>query len=195
MRTHLLLLPVFLVVSCAADKKTTAATAAGSTERPTMDQRFRGKTITQNSKGEWPAEVKKEFLSDDNRQTAYFKEKSDIPKAYKTGEYAKTSWWGKKEVERKAYAGKTDGSRFQTAARDQGVNAREADTRASVPGPYQTGNYQTGNARESTMDKVAKPADAYTENRRGNLEEPEVMGWKQLRALDIKGTRSILGRE
>jgi hypothetical protein len=195
MRNLLLLLPVFLVMSCAADKKTATSAGADSTERPTMDQRFRGKTITQNSKGEWPDEVKKEFLADSKRQTAYFKEKSDIPKAYKTGEYAKTSWWGKKEVERKSYGGKTDGSRFQTAARDQGKAARENNTAAPVPGPYQTGNYQTGSARETTMDKVAKPADADTENRRGEMAEPEVMGWKQMRALDIKGTRSILGRE
>ena len=120
MRYLLLLLPVFLVVSCAADKKATTSAATGSTERPTMDQRFRGKTITQDKNGEWPAEVKKEFLPDSNRQTAYFKEKSDLPKAYKTGEYAKTAWWGKKEVARKSYGGKTDGSRFQTPVRDQG---------------------------------------------------------------------------
>ena len=192
MRNFFLLLPVFLVFSCAADKQ---SDASATPERRSMNQRFRGKTITQDKDGNWPDEVKKEYAMDGDRKSPYFKDKADVPKAYQTGEYAKTSWWGKKEVERQSYTGMTDGSRFKTAARDQGKGAREANTAAKVPDPYQTGTYQTGSARETGVGKLARPADAETENRRGNLDEPEVMGWKQYRALNVNDTKRILGRD
>jgi hypothetical protein len=194
MRNLLILLPVFLVVSCASDKQ---SAAPASTGRKTMNERFNSgpSTITQNSKGEYPDEVRKEFALEGGRQSSYFNGESSIPKTYKAGEYAKTTWWGKKEYTRQAYAGDTDGSRFQTTARDQGAAAREANTAARMPDPYSTGTYQTGAAREAGVGRYPAPTNAQIEARRQAYPEPEVVGWKQLRAIDMKTTRSILGRE
>lgn len=192
MRHLLILLPIFAVASCATDKQAAAPT---STERKSMEERFNGATITQNSKGEYPDEVKKEFALEGGRESAYFKDKSNLAKPYQTGEYAKTTWWGKKEYERKPYSGNTDGSRFQTTARDQGVTAREANTAARLPDPYKTGTYQTNAARETGKAPYRTATDPETAARRNAYPEPEVMGWKQYRAMDIKTTRSILGRE
>lgn len=194
MRDLLLLLPIFLVASCASDKKTAASAPP---ERKSMEERFTSgpRTISKNSKGDYPDEVKKEFAMTEGRESPYFKSQSNLVKTYKTGEYAKTTWWGKKEYERKAYTGNTDGSRFQTTARDQGVTAREANTAAPLPGPYQTGTYQTNAAREAGKNPYRTHSDAETAARRSTYQEPEVMGWKQYRAMDIKTTRSILGRE
>jgi hypothetical protein len=187
------LLPIFLVASCASDK----GAAPASTGRKTMNERFNSgpHTITRDSKGEYPDEAKKEFALEGGRQSAYFNGKSNAPKAYQTGEYAKTSWWGKTEYGRQPYSGTTDGSRFQTTARDQGLAAREANSAARIPDPYPAGRYATNAAREAGKAPYDTPSHAEIEARRRAYPEPEVMGWKQLRAIDMKTTRSILGRE
>jgi hypothetical protein len=193
MRNLFVLLPIFLVASCASDK----AAAPASTGRKTMNERFNSgpRTITRDANGEYPDEVNKEFAVESGRQSAYFNGKSNAPKTYQTGEYAKTTWWGKTEYARQPYPGNTDGSRFQTTARDQGVNAREANSTARLPEPYPTGRYATNAAREAGKSPYATPSQAETEASRKVYPEPEVMGWKQLRAIDMKTTRSILGRE
>jgi hypothetical protein len=193
MRKLLILLPIFLGASCASDKETAAPASTG---RKSMEERFNSgpRTIAKDKNGEYPADVKKEFSLDGGRESAYFKGKSDMAKTYKTGEYAKTTWWGKKDYGRKPYEGNTDASRFQTAARDQGVTAREASNAARLPGPYQTGTYQTNAAREAGKDPYKTSADAEIEGKHAYPEQ-DVIGWKQLRAMDIKTTRSILGRE
>ena len=193
MRNLLPLLPVLLLMSCAADKQ--AATSAAP-ERQSMNQRFRGKTIRPNAKGEWPDEVRKEYALDSGRESAYFSGESKIPKVYKTGEYAKTSWWGKSEVPRQPYTGNSgEATGYKTTARDQGRGARESNAAATVPDPYQTGDYQTGKAHETGVKRLDHPSDAVTDERRRSFEEPEVMSWKQRRALDMKATKSILGRD
>jgi len=119
---------------------------------------------------------------------------SDMGKTYKAGAFSKQQWWGGKTYDTQAYQGTPDGSRFQTAARDQGRSARETGSAADIPGPYQTGNYQTGKAREASGKQLGKPLDAATANRRETFPEPEVQGWEEQRRLDLSTTKGILGR-
>lgn len=186
MRHLLSLLPIFCLLSCAADKETTSA------EPKSMSQRFNGESIKQDANGQWPADVKKEYAMAANKQSPFVTSEATLPKAYQTGEYAKTTWWGKSAYQTQPYAGKKDATQYQKSARDQGVSAREAGSAAAVPGPYQTGTYRTGKAHEAGAKPIAKTT---TVDSGRAYPEQDVMGWKQMRALDVKATKSILGRE
>lgn len=189
----LLLLPVLLLASCAADKSREAAPAH---ERKSLtEQLSTTKAIKQNAKGEWPDDMKKASSFENNRKSGYFTEKSGIAKPYKTGEYTKTAWGGKKEVSRQSYTGNTGASSLPKASRLQGLGAREASTAAKTPGSYETGDYKTSAAREGSAKDLDKPSDAETDVRRRVFPEPEISSWKQQRALDVTTTKSILGRD
>ncbi|MEO0018536.1 MAG: hypothetical protein RLZZ522_1819 [Verrucomicrobiota bacterium] len=189
MRHLLSLLPVFFVLSCAADKK---VDPSASTEPKTMSQRFSGDPIKQDANGQWPVDTKKEYAMAANKQSPFVTSESTQPKTYQTGEYAKTSWWGKSAYQTQPYSGKKDATQYQKPARDQGAAAHEAGTAAAVPGRYQTGEFRTGSAHEAGAKPVAKPS---TVDSGRAYPEQDVMGWKQMRELDVKATKSILGRE
>ncbi len=192
MRRSLHLLALLLVASCAKDK---TADAPAATERQTMSQKFTGPPIKQGANGKWTNDVENVSAHDAKRQSAYFTQQSGIAKPYKTGEYTKTSWWGKKDVSKPAYTGATDGSRFQTSSRYQGTGARESGTAAKLHDPYKPGSYKTSAAREAAGKQLDKPSDAETDIRRRVFPQPEVNDWRQQRALDIKDTKSLLGHE
>jgi len=161
-----------------------------------MSERFNGGPIKQGPNGQWPDSMEKYSASNGNRQSAYFTQTSNIAKPYKTGDYAKTAWAGKiNEVAKTAYAGKTDGSRFHTPSRVAQGDARETNAAAVVHDPYKTGDYKTSAARESNAKRLDKPSDAQTDVRRRVFPDPEITSWKEQRALDMKATKSILGRE
>ena len=195
MLRSILLLSLLLVASCAKDKS--ASASAPTAANKTMSQKFNGPPIKQNSNGEWPDEVKKYSSSDTNRQSSYFSEKSTIAKPYKTGEYTKTAWTGKtKEVSRPGYTGNTDGSRFHTLSSVAHTDTHESNTTAAIRSDaYKTGNYKTSSARENKANRLDHPSDAATDARRGVTPEPDVISWKQQRAMDVKATKSILGRD
>ena len=204
----ILLLSLLFGVSCAShqsgDTAATPASPAASTPASTttssspktMSQKFNGPAIKQNANGEWPDDVKKFSAFDSNRKSPYFNEKSSLAKPYKTGEYAKTEWTGnKKDLPKQAYTGNTDGSRFHTSSRIQPDDAHESGNAAvAIPGDYKTGTYKTSTAREAGAKPIAKPSNAIVDQRRRVFPEPEVSSWKQQRALDVKATKSILGR-
>lgn len=190
MRLFFHILPCLLVVACATGKKSDASPDIGKT----MSQRYQGKSIKQDANGNWPIGVKNSKLPEADRKSGYFTGDSNLPKAYKAGEYKKTSWWGGKSYEPGSYAGNTDGSRFQTASRAQGKGARESGVAAGGVGTHQTGAYATGASRESGVKPLGKPTDAATANRRDSYPEPHVSGWKEQRRMDIKATNRILGR-
>jgi hypothetical protein len=187
-----LLLSCLLVASCAKDH---SATPAATPSRQTMSEKFNGPPIKQNADGKWSNDVEKASAFDSKRKSPYFVEKSTVAKAYKTGEYTKTTWWGKKDVAKPSYAGNTDGTSFQISSRFQGAGANEATTPAKTYAPYQTGTYQTTAAREGAVKHLDKTTDAETDNRRRVFPDPEISDWKQQRALDVKTTKSILGHD
>jgi hypothetical protein len=186
------LLALLLVASCAKDG---AAEPTATVSRQTMSEKFNGPPIKQKADGKWADDVERTSAFDNNRKSPYFLEKSSAAKPYKTGEYAKSSWWGKTDVPKRPYTGSTDGKRFQTSSRYQGAGAREASTTAQKHAPYTTGAYKTAAAREGVGKRLDKPSDAETDIRRRVFPDPEMSDWKQQRSLDVKTTKSILGHD
>ncbi len=199
-RSALLLMSLIFIVSCGTKPSAnTAATPATASATPakSMSQRFNGPAVKQNADGKWSDDVKKSSAFDSDRKSAYFTEKSSIGKSYKTSEYTKTEWGGKiKEVPKQTYGGNTDGSRFQTSSHIQHDNAHESNAAAAaIPDNYKTGDFKTSTAHEEGAKRLDKPSNAQVDQRRKVFPEPEVSSWKQQRSLDMKTTRTLLGRD
>lgn len=216
---YIFLLPLFALASCAShdkpdksetpetsktpkkaseqDKtnKTFKAGVAATEGRKSMSEKFYGPPIRQNAKGEWPDDTRKVSGFESNRKSPYFTEKSTVAKPYKTGEYAKSSMWAKKEVKKPSYTGNTDGSRFQTASNLKSSAAHEASTNARLPSSYNTGTYNTHAAHETSAKRFDKPSNAKTDQRRRVFPQPDIIDWKQQRAMDMKTTKTLLGRD
>lgn len=117
-------------------------------------------------------------------------------KEFRTTAYDKKPWWGTKDYATSAYAGPTDGSRFQKKSRFSGQAAREGTLVAHDAGTvYRTKGYATREAREATAKKLDKPADAWVESRQAANQPPRIVDWQQARKLQVNETRSLLGRE
>lgn len=112
---------------------------------------------------------------------------------YKTGEYAKKSWWGNKDYDRKAYAGNTDGSRFQKSSNLQDKGARESGNAAKLADPYKTSKYATNTATEAGKKTLAKPSNDQIENRRKTYQAPEIIDWREQRNLTMDQSKGLLG--
>jgi hypothetical protein len=186
-------------VSCAGDSKNKTTTKAreGFQQKDlgSWANSLGGSGYTQNDKGQWvPKDQGKRSSFETNRESPYFKGKY-AGKEYKTGDYEKKAWLGGKSYERKAYEGETDGSRFVKNSRFDGQNAREASQSAreaaqSANESQQT--YATGQAREATQNTMPKPTDAGLMDKR--YAQPDIVDWKQQRALSVDQTKSMLGR-
>ena len=186
----IVLLPL-LLVSCAADKgkETTAAPV-----RKTLDERMTEKNgYKQDSKGNWVPQNDRRSSFEGQSESNYAKG-AYKKQEYKTGDYAKKSWWGNKDYESKKYAGNTDGSRFQTRSSLQGQGAREARASAKLPGNYKTGNYATSAAREAGTTPIKKGSNDQIENRRETFQPPEIIDWREQRSLSMEQSKGILGR-
>lgn len=188
-------------VSCADSKGKGNATAAAA---PGMQQKdigswangLGGSGYTQTDKGQWvPKDQGKRSSFETNRESPYFKGKY-VGKEYKTGDYVKKSWLGGKTVDRKAYQGDTDGSRFVKNSRFDGQNAREGSQsarEASQSANEASQTYATGEAREAKSKTLPKPVDAESTDKA--YPQPDIIDWRQQRALSIEQTKGILGRE
>lgn len=181
------------IVSCAEEKidnsKPTEASRPGLQERLSESAGYK-----QNEKGEWVPKSDKRSSYDSQRDTPYFKDKLDTMERYKTGDYAKKSWWGSKEYGKKPYEGDTDGSRFRSEARQDGQVARYDGKAARTSEPFKTNTLPTESARESRNPAVDRPTNAYTESQRKTYKAPSVIDWKEQRSMDMDQSRSILGR-
>ena len=193
----ILILPVFLAASCASKSGADKSTASAAPEHKTMNERFGGGG---RDPGSYQQDSSGKFYIKDEKRSPFegktdpnFAGKSYKKTEYKTGDYAKKSWWGNKEYDRKAYDGNTDGSRFQTTSRLQGKGAREAGTAADIPDNYQTGTYATGDAREAGKAPIQKGTSAAIENHKDDYPQPEIIDWREQRALSVDQSKSILG--
>ena len=184
------LLPL-LLVSCASDKGKTTTEAP---VRKTLDERMTEKNgYQQDSSGNWVPQKDKRSSFESKGESNYAK-KDYQKQEYKTGDYAKKSWWGNKDYGSKKYAGNTDGSRFQTRSKLQGKGAREASTQAKLHDPYQTGDYATCAAREAGTAPIKKGSNDQIENRRQTFQPPEIIDWREQRSLTMDQSKGILGR-
>jgi hypothetical protein len=187
------LLALFLA-SCAGDSgsQPTGASQA-STLKPLSERLGENNGFKQDADGNWVPRSDKRSSYESAGPPAMFQGEYQ-KKTYKTGEYAKKSWWGNKDYGRKEYAGNTDGSRFQTNSRFDGQGAREAGNQADIPDPYQTGTYATNAARETGNEAIGRPSDAETDIRRRVYTPPSVIDWREQRSLSLEQSKGILGR-
>ena len=188
---HLILcLLAWFVVSCASNssKKPPTTTAI----KPFSQRIDENNGYKQDAEGNWKIKTNKRSSFEGQGANAQFK--GDYAKKdYKTTDYSKKSWWGNKNYQAKAYAGSTDGSRFQKTSRLDGKGAPEAGKDAGMTETYKTGDYATSAAREAGKKPVKKPSDAETDVRRKVYPVPEIIDWRQQRSLSIDQSKGILG--
>lgn len=180
------------LVSCAgegADPSTPAvAERKGLSERLSETGGYK-----QNENGEWVPKSDKRSAYDSQRDSPYFKGKVEKER-YQTGGYAKKSWWGSKDYGKKSYAGNTDGSRFQTTARQEGQMSRDDGRAARSTDPFATNTLARESARESRNPAIGRPSSASVESSRNSYKAPSVIGWKEQRSMSMDRSRGILGR-
>jgi hypothetical protein len=169
LHSSILVLSAVLAVSCASDSGADKKSQAGFkpfSQRLAEDQQMRGKdSYKADASGNFLPQQDKRSSFESKTPSGYY-QGDHGKKAYKTGEYAKKSWWGNKPYERQQYAGNTDGSRFQKNSRLDGKGARESGSAADLPGAYQTDNYATSAAREADNERLGKPSNAEIDKRR-----------------------------
>lgn len=194
-------LTALLAVSCASDsgkKDGSSGVPSGPTGARIMDdqtwlaEKTKDIGFKQDAAGNWVGKSDKRS-SFENKKSPYGQGEY-ASKEYKTGDYERKSWWGNKQFGNKKYEGNTDGSKFMTTSREDGQAARESGSSAGLEKNYQTGAYATSAAREAGKAGIRKPGDAETEARRKTFESPDIIDWRQQRAMDIEQSRSILGR-
>ena len=147
-----------------------------------------------DANGNWVPRNNRRSEFENKGQDPNFAGKDFQKKDYKAGDYAKKSFWGNKEYDHKAYAGNTDGSKFQKSSKLQDKGAREAGTSAAIPDSYKTDTYGTNAAREAGSSPLAKPGNAEIDNRQKVYQQPEIIDWQEQRKLSLDQSRGILGR-
>lgn len=158
-----------------------------------MERLSEGGGYKQDANGHWVPKSDKRSQYDSQGESPYFKGKVKSEQ-YKTGEYAKKSWWGSKDYGTKGYEGDTDGSRFQTKARQDGMIARDSGRGARETGLFKTNTLDRKSARESGASRLDRPADAEVESRRGVYKAPSVVDWREQRSMSMEQSKGILGR-
>ena len=189
-RYHILSIILLFSTACSNDKKTAES-------KPTFkpfSQRLNEKNgYSQDTEGNWIAQGGKRSSFESQGASPFFQ--GEYRKnAYKTGEYAKKSWWGNKDYGRRVYDGNTDGSRFMKPSALDGQGAREANTAADLPDNYQTKNFATNEAKEANKQNVSKTSDAETDSRRRVFQQPDIIDWREQRSLSVEQSKGILGR-
>ncbi|MES2476750.1 MAG: hypothetical protein V4640_13280 [Verrucomicrobiota bacterium] len=197
MKTHRVVALLFLALlaSCGSGSDQKTSTAASKEKFVPFSQRIGsgGGTRDPNSFKQG-ADGKLEI---NNAKRSHFEGMSEASvggksyqkKEYNAGEYQKKSWWGNKDYGRKAYAGSTDGSRFQTTSRLDGKGAPEAGNQAKIPDKYQTDTYATGDAREAGNINRDDAVQAYEEGKKKDEYQ-----WGEARTLSVDQVRGMQGR-
>ena len=202
MTRSLLLLPLILLGSCASDSGTGKKSASASASSQAPKERSVDEWVSETSKdngfkkdanGNLVPKSDKRSPFESKGQDPNFAGKDFKKKEYRTGDYAKKSWWGNKDYGSKQYAGNTDGSRFQKNSGLNGKGARESGNAAKIAGDYKTGDYATNSAREAGKKPITKHSNDGIENRKEEFEQPDVIGWKEQRSMSIDKSKGFLG--
>lgn len=183
------------LASCAETEGDPSTPAPVSAKHKSMSERLsESGGYKQNEDGSWVPKSDKRSPYDSQRDSPYFKGKVE-KESYKTGDYAKKSWWaGDKDYGTKRFEGNTDGSRFQTAARQDGQMSRADGQKAKVTGPFETNTLDRTSARESRTSAISRPTNAAVESQRGKYKAPSVIDWREQREMSMDRSRGILGR-
>lgn len=186
-----LLLSCLMVGACGPGSD--AATAAGAAPKP-LSQRIQEKQGYQvDAQGNWkPVNNRRSGFESQGRSAESNRQVEK--KAYQTRSYEKTSWWGERNFQTQAYPLRQDADRFQQPFSRAGQSAREAGRDAGLNRVHPTNPYATRAAREAGTARLARPADAETEQRRHGVDPPEIIDWREQRQMDIQQSKSILGR-
>ncbi|MGJ8644301.1 MAG: hypothetical protein ACSHX9_12905 [Luteolibacter sp.] len=192
---YLRFLPVMVaalgVISCAT-KETDNATPTVKKEKNIGDFMSQDGGYKQDADGNWVPNSDKRS-SFDNKRDSPFRGKVN-KETYKTGDYAKKSWWGGKQYKSNEYKGNTDGSRFMKDAMQDGQAARGNGQGARESGAFETNTLTNRSARESNTSSVTRDSSAYVESARGSYVAPSIIDWKAQRNMSRDQSRSILGR-
>lgn len=181
-----------LVISCSNQAK--REVSAELSEPETLTQRLSGTSgFKQDKEGKWAPTSNKRSSFETQGQNSHFKGEVE-KKAYQTGDYEKTSWWGKKAYKHTEYKGDTDGSRFMIESKQQGKVAYLGNKKVDTLDPYQTNRLEYGGAKESDAKHIDKPRNDYAESRRRSYVQPSVIDWEEQRKMSLEESRSILGR-
>jgi hypothetical protein len=181
-----------LVMSCSHQTK--KEVSAEVSEPESLSQRLSGTSgYKKDAEGNWAPTSNKRSSFEQKGQSSYFKGEIE-KKAYQTGDYEKTSWWGKKAYQHSEYKGDMDGSRFKIESKQQGKVAYLGNKKVDTLDPYQTNRLEYGGARESDAKSIAKPRNDYAESRRRSYVQPSVIDWEEQRKMSLEESRSILGR-
>lgn len=180
------------LVSCGTGGGDAADSSAGLAP---MSQRLNQEQgYARDSEGNWIPRSDKRSQFESRTASGIDQRNTYETRRFGANEYQTAEWTRTNSNAPKSYGGNTDGSRFQTTAAAQGQAARQSGSRARTPGPYQTNNFGTGNAREHSARRHDRPSDDQTENRRDSFEFPEIIDWRQQRDIGIEQSRSILSR-
>lgn len=186
------ILPILLLASCANPGGGSDSTA--ESPRPLSERLSGERGYKQDAEGNWVAQSERRSSYDSDRDSPYFKGEFE-GKEYKTGDYAKKSWWATNEIDRKAFSNNADGNRFRQGSRFQQQAATEGGTDAGLAQNFDTGTYSTGAAREAGSQNIDKPSDAETDFRRRVFTPPdETTDWKAQRSLSLGQTKGLTGR-
>ena len=184
---------VAALASCAGTDPE-ASTAAAEAPKSMSERLNEGGGYKQNDDGSWVPKSDKRSEYDSQRESTFFQGTVD-KKEYKTGDYAKKSWWGgDNDYEKKSYAGNTDGSRFQTQASQSGQMSRSDGQKASVAGPFSTNTLDRTTAREASASAIPRPKDAAVQSQRSKYKAPSVIDWREQRSMSVDQSKGILGR-
>lgn len=193
-KTHSLAAVTCAALAACAGEKAVDKAAPAAAERPGLAQRLsEGGGYKQDENGQWVPKSDKRSAYDSQRDSAYFKGKVETGR-FKTGDYAKKSWWGSKDYGKKSYEGDTDGSRFQTTARQEGQMSRDDGRAARSADPFRTNTLDRTAARESRNPSIDRPSSAAVESQRSTYTAPSVVDWKEQRSMSVDRSRGILGR-
>lgn len=177
-----------VIASCAPKAEKPEATKAPQGLLARIDE---SNGYTQDEKGNWTPKTDKRSPFESKGKSPYFNSNYK-GKSFNTESYAKKSWWGQKEMSRKAYQGKMEEIDHQVAS----VNGKQSNIRSNdyETGSYdKTGSYQTHAAIENDAATIGKPSDAETDLRRKTYIKPKITEYEQQRALTIEQSKKLLG--
>lgn len=147
----------------------------------------------QDEKGNWQPKIDKRSSFESKGESPYFKGSVD-KKTYDTNTYAKRSWWGMKSVERKPYNLSESQSRDWNKKADiPGSKTDIAKPYSQLPKDYQTGDYATKDARESSAPEIGKPTKAQDDIDRKSFPQPDVIDFEQQRSISLEQSKKMLG--